>query len=75
MTKTNELSEKKGLDAPLVSERSLFALRQRAEKASYLMDKMDETFPSYPKENRIMVIMACINDAYRVGVTDCMNAR
>ncbi|MEA2037235.1 MAG: hypothetical protein U9O94_07005 [Nanoarchaeota archaeon] len=50
------------------SERDpLFDLREQAEKVVDLLERMDDTFPKYSRENAITVCMACINDAYETG--------
>ena len=71
----SELSQKPQLNIGAVSERSLFELRRRAEKVADLIELMNDTFPKYPRENIITACMACIQDAYRVGRDDALNAR
>jgi len=53
-----------------VSKDSLFELRKRAEKVVDLIDKMHDNFPLNPRENKIVAIMACIQDAYKTGLRD-----
>jgi len=55
-----------------VSKDSLFELRKRAEKVVDLIDKMHDTFPLNPRENKIVTIMACIQDAYNTGLKDSL---
>ncbi len=45
-------------------------LRNRAEKVVELIKKMNAVFPNYPEENTILVIMGCIQDAYKQGACD-----
>ena len=58
-----------------VNERSLFELRKRAEKVADLIELMNDAFPKYPRENIIIACMACIQDAYKTGQEDILNAR
>lgn len=60
---------------PDVNEHSLFELRKRAEKVADLIELMNDAFPKYPRENIITACMACIQDAYKTGHEDALNAR
>jgi hypothetical protein len=47
-------------------------LRERAEKVVNLIDRLNEVFPNYPRENAILAISACIQDAYGQAMKDSM---
>ena len=53
-----------------VNKDNLMALRERAEKVVGLIEQTQEVFRENPREGMIMAIMACIQDAYRVGIKD-----
>ena len=49
---------------------NLVELRKRAEKVADLIDLLNDTFPNYLRENIILAISACIQDAYGQGIYD-----